>query len=377
MATQRILDFIARENLSTPCLVLDLEAVADNYRTLAAAMPGTAIHYAVKANPDPAVLSRLRSLGCRFDVASVQEAEMTLAAGAPPEWISYGNTIKKERDIAKAFALGVRLYAVDSVEEAAKVARAAPGASVYCRILTDGEGADWPLSRKFGCDVDMAVETLTEADRLGLVADGVSFHVGSQQTDLGAWDRALADAKRIFDLCAERGVFLGLVNLGGGFPARYLKDVPAAAAYGEAISAALRRHFGDNVPRTIAEPGRGLVGAAGAVASEVVLVSRKSAGDAVRWVYLDVGKFGGLAETMEEAIRYPIVTRRDGDPKGPCIVAGPTCDSADVLYEKVPYDLPETLRPGDVVLFDSAGAYTTTYSAVAFNGFPPLAAYVI
>ena len=128
-----------------------------------------------------------------------------------------------------------------------------------------------------------------------------------------------------------------MVNLGGGFPTRYLKDVPAAQAYGQAIFSALRKHFGNAIPETIIEPGRGMVGNAGVIKSEVVLVSKKAANDKVRWVYLDIGKFGGLAETMDEAIRYPIVTARDGDAKAPCVLAGPTCDSADVLYEKTPY----------------------------------------
>jgi len=169
---------------------------------------------------------------------------------------------------------------------------------------------------------------------------------------------------------------LAMVNLGGGFPTRYLKDVPAAAAYGRAIFDGLRKHFGNRIPETIIEPGRGMVGDAGVLKAEVVLVSRKSRDDRLRWVYLDVGKFGGLAETMDEAIRYPIKTPRAGD-TGPCVVAGPTCDSADVLYERTPYELPLTLTVGDEVLIEGTGAYTTTYSAVAFNGFSPLQSYVI
>ena len=176
---------------------------------------------------------------------------------------------------------------------------------------------------------------------------------------------------------AERGIVLTLVNMGGGFPTRYLKDVPSAEAYGRSIFGALRRHFGNRIPETIIEPGRGMVGDAGVIKAEVVLVSRKSATDENRWVFLDIGKFGGLAETMDEAIRYPITTPRDGDRMEPCVLAGPTCDSADVLYEKKPYPLPITLTVGDEILIEGTGAYTTTYSAVAFNGFEPLRSYVI
>lgn len=376
MATQRIIDFLATRRPEGPCLVVDLDVVRENYEHFEKALPASRIFYAVKANPAPQILSLLASMGSNFDTASVAEIEMALNAGATADRISYGNTIKKERDIARAYAYGIRLYAVDCVEEVEKVARAAPGSRVFCRILADGEGAEWPLSRKFGCVPEMAVDVLRAAHKLGLDAYGVSFHVGSQQTDLTAWDRALADTKGVFDLLAKEGIDLKMVNMGGGFPTRYLKDIPTAQAYGEAIFDALSRHFGNRLPETIIEPGRGMVGNAGVIKTEVVLVSRKADNDN-RWVYLDIGKFGGLAETMDEAIRYQIVTPRDGDTMEPCVLAGPTCDSADVMYEKTPYPLPVSLTIGDEVLIEGTGAYTTTYSAVAFNGFEPLRAFVI
>lgn len=377
MATQRILDFLATRRPSGPCLIVDLEVVRENFNAFRRALPDSKIYYAVKANPAPEILRLLASMGSSFDTASVAEIEMAMDAGAPAERISYGNTIKKERDIARAFELGIRLFAVDCVEEVEKVARAAPGSRVFCRVLTDGAGAEWPLSRKFGCVPALAVDVLRQAKTLGLDAYGVSFHVGSQQTDLDAWDRALGDARQVFDALAAEGIMLRMVNMGGGFPTRYLRDVPAAEAYGEAIFGALSRHFGNRIPETIIEPGRGMVGNAGVIKSEVVLISKKADNDNVRWVYLDIGKFGGLAETMDEAIRYPLITPRDGDETAPCVLAGPTCDSADVMYEKTPYPLPVTLTIGDEVLIEGTGAYTTTYSSVAFNGFEPLRSYVI
>jgi ornithine decarboxylase len=375
--TDRIRAYLRERRPDGPCLVVDLDVVRRNYERFVRALPDSRIYYAIKANPAPEILSLLAELGSSFDAASPAEIEMALAAGATPDRISYGNTIKKERDIARAHALGIRLFAVDCEAEVEKIARAAPGARVFCRILTDGIGAEWPLSRKFGCVADEAPDVLAHAQALGLVAYGVSFHVGSQQTDTGAWDRALADAARVFRAAAERGVQLAMVNLGGGFPTRYLKDVPAAEAYGGAIFAGLRRHFGNAIPETIIEPGRGMVGDAGVLKAEVVLVSKKARSDDLRWVYLDVGKFGGLAETMDEAIRYPIRTPHDGEKTGPCVVAGPTCDSADVLYEKIPYELPLSLTVGDEVFLEGTGAYTSTYCSVAFNGFAPLASYVI
>ncbi len=380
--TQRIQEFLAdrrRAGRDTqPCLVVDLDVVRENYLGFAHALPDTRVFYAVKANPAPEVLSLLASLGSCFDTASVVEIEQVLAAGAAPDRISFGNTIKKERDIARAFELGVRLFAVDSEAEVDKIARAAPGSKVFCRILCDGAGAEWPLSRKFGCAPDMAPRVLEQAHRLGLSAYGVSFHVGSQQTNPKMWDGALKSAADIFRELAERGISLQMVNLGGGFPTKYLKNVPAVKAYGNAIFRALSKHFGNRIPETIIEPGRGMVGGAGVIEAEVVLISKKSeAGDEMRWVYLDIGKFNGLAETIDEMIRYPIRTSADGGPTSPCVVAGPTCDSVDVLYEKQPYDLPVSLEIGAKVLIEGTGAYTTTYSAVGFNGFPPLETFVI
>jgi ornithine decarboxylase len=375
--TERIREFLRNRREDGPCLVVDLSVVRENYESFAKALPDSRAFYAVKANPAPELLALLVSLGSCFDTASVAEIEMVLAAGAAADRVSFGNTIKKERDIARADALGVQLFAVDCKAEVDKIARVAPGAKVFCRFLFHCTGAEWPLSRKFGCDPEMAVEVLDHARQRGLDPCGVSFHVGSQQRRAHAWDDALKSAAAIFRACAERGINLSMVNLGGGFPTRYLKEVPAVETYGRSIFRALRKHFGNRIPETIIEPGRGLVGNAGVIEAEVVLISKKSERDDMRWVYLDIGKFGGLAETMDESIRYPIRTPHDGGPLAPCVLAGPTCDSADVLYEKKPYELPISLEIGDKVLIEGAGAYTATYASVAFNGFAPLPAYHI
>src|SRR6202453_3059391 len=277
--TDRIKEFLARNPEDGPRLVVDLEVVRENYYSFAKALPDTRVFYAVKANPAPEILDLLARLGSCFDAASVVEIEQAMAAGATPDRISFGNTIKKERDVARAFALGVRLFAVDCKAEVEKIARAAPGAKVFCRFLFGCAGAEWPLSRKFGCDPEMAVEVLDHAHKLGLEATGVSFHVGSQQRRTAAWDEALKSAAAIFRACAERGISLSMVNLGGGFPTKYLRDVPAVDAYGRSIFRALRKHFGNRIPETIIEPGRGMVGNAGVIEAEVVLVSKKSEQD--------------------------------------------------------------------------------------------------
>ncbi|MEQ8698857.1 MAG: hypothetical protein RLT05_20160, partial [Bauldia litoralis] len=231
--------------------------------------------------------------------------------------------------------------------------------------------------RKFGCDLDMAADLLTRARDRGLQPYGVSFHVGSQQTDPGQWDLALGKTQLLFTALRERGIELKMVDLGGGFPAHYRTDVPDENGYGSAIMAAVTKHFGNRIPELVIEPGRGIAGDAGVIQSEVVLISRKSYADSVRWVYLDIGKFGGLPETMGEAIKYRIVTPRDGGPTGPVILAGPTCDEVDVLYQETRYELPLDLQIGDKVEFMATGAYTSTYSSVGFNGFPPLREHYI
>lgn len=375
--TERIRHFLKNRQDDGPCLVLDLDVVRENYLAFSKALADTRVFYAVKANPAPEILKVLAEMGSSFDVASITETEAVLAAGATPDRISYGNTIKKESEIATAFKLGITMFAVDCEAEVEKIARAAPGSRVICRIHCDGTGSEWPLSRKFGCEPDYAADILELAHKSGLVAHGLSFHVGSQQHNVEAWDRALASTAAVFRSCAERGIFLSMVNLGGGFPAKYLRKTPKLESYGKAIFRALRRHFGNRIPETIIEPGRGLVGNAGIIEAEVVLIAKRSPEDEMRWVYLDIGKFHGLAETIDESIRYPIRTKRDRDEMAPCIVAGPTCDSVDVLYEKNPYPLPVSLAIGDKVLIEATGAYTTTYSSVGFNGYPPLRQIVI
>src|SRR5205823_6417672 len=299
-----------------------------------------------------------------------------LGNGATADRLSFGNTIKKERDIAFAYQAGIRLFAFDSEAELEKLARQAAGARVFCRILVSCEGADWPLSRKFGCTPEMAVTLLRKAREFGLDPYGVSFHVGSQQTDLGQWDGAIGTAAQMFTLLAEADINLRMVNIGGGFPARYRSAVSTVEQYAQAVTAALTRHFGNDLPEIIIEPGRSLVGDAGLIQSEVVLIADKGDGGK-RWVYLDVGKFNGLAETIGECIKYRIEAPGRRGPSGPVILAAPTCESADILYEQTEYRLPLGLAVGDKVEILAAGAYTASYASVGFNGFPPLRTYCI
>jgi ornithine decarboxylase len=240
------------------------------------------------------------------------------------------------------------------------------------RLQTNGRGADWPLSRKFGCDPLMAFDLLRRARAAGLIPHGVSFHVGSQQTDPRRWDEPIALAARLFERARREGIRLHVLNLGGGFPAQYRGLVPPIETYGSAIERSLAHHFRRDRPEIVVEPGRHLVADAGIIQTEVVLVARRSRVDDTRWVYIDCGKFGGLAETMDEAIKYRLRTPGRSGRRGRVVLAGPTCDSADILYEKCACYLPEDLQVGDRVQLLSAGAYTYSYASVGFNGFAPL-----
>ena len=301
-----------------------------------------------------------------------------LALGVSPDRVSYGNTIKKAKDIRSFYQKGVRMFATDSEADLRNIAKAAPGSRIYVRILTEGTmTADWPLSRKFGCETDMAMDLLILARDLGLVPYGISFHVGSQQRDIGVWDAAIGKVKVIFDrLWEEDGIQLKMINMGGGFPANYLQRTNELAIYAEEIIRFLHEDFMDDLPEIIIEPGRSLIANAGILVSEVVLISRKSRTAVHRWVYTDVGKFSGLIETMDESIKFPICTEKNGELEN-VIIAGPTCDSADIMYENYKYGLPLNLATGDRLYWLSTGAYTTTYSSVEFNGFPPLKDYYI
>jgi ornithine decarboxylase len=375
--SDRLERFLARTSQPTPFLAVDPAIVVARYESLAAALPGCAIYYAVKANPLPEVVEALANAGAAFDIASENELEQCLGAGIPVDRLSFGNTIKTSGAIASAHRAGVGLFSVDCHEELAKVATLAPGSRVSVRMSTDGRGAEWPLSRKFGCDADTAYDLMVRARALGLEPGGVSFHVGSQQTDPRQWDAPIAAAAALVTRLRRRGIELMCLNVGGGFPAPYRAALPPIAEFGAAILASVRRHFGSDRPQLMAEPGRYLAAEAGVLRTSVVLVARRASGFPHRWVYLDCGRFGGLAETADEAIKYPVRAVTRGGSPGRVALAGPTCDSADILYERTPYYLPYDLTAGDFVDILCAGAYTHTYSAAGFNGFAPLTAVVV
>ncbi|MEV4079834.1 type III PLP-dependent enzyme [Nonomuraea fuscirosea] len=359
-----------RRPVETPILTLDLEQIRRNHDLLRTAFPGIWLYYAVKANPAPDILATLADAGCRFDVASIGEAFAAVAAGGDLAHLSYTTPAKKFADIKAAYELGVPWFTADSADEVDKVAAAAPGASLFVRIAVANDGAAAPFGDKFGCDPEHAADLLRRAARAGLSPAGVSWHVGSQQLDVHAWDKPIEAAAGI----AHDFGHLPLLNLGGGLPVAYTDPVPELHSYAAAIFASVEQHFGDNRPQLILEPGRAIAASAGVIETEVVQVIHRQG---TRWVYLDAGKYGGLIETEGEAIHYPMHAPDVDGPTGPAIVAGPTPDGDDVLYQQHRPELPLALGSGDRVLIERTGAYTASYSAVRFGGLPPLAVRVI
>ena len=343
--TKKINRFLADRQPQTPCLVVDLDVVAAGLHASSAGDAGSG-----------ASTMRSRPIRPREMLDLLVGSARSSTPPASTKSSGAGGGRQRRADLFRQYdqeARGhrrrtCRAASACSPSTAARSWRRSPtprpGARVFCRILTSGDGAEWPLSRKFGCEPEMAGELCCAARELGVVPCGISFHVGSQQRDPQQWDDAVAAAAGLFRSLADAGIELDLLNIGGGFPARYRRKLPVLCAYGAAIRRAVHEHFGNRLPNVIVEPGRQMVGDAGIIQTEVLLISRKARGDDRRWVYLDIGKFGGLAETEGEAIQYPMKSRRRGKSER-VILAGPTCDSADVLYETV--ELPAAARPLD------------------------------
>jgi len=359
--------------IETPYILFDLEKVEEKYNEMNKLFYYASFFYSVKANPEKKIITLLKELGSNFDVASVYELDDILELGVSPENINFNNTIKKRKDIKYCFEKGLNKFTTDSLADLENIAVYAPNSKVSFRVLVDGSAtADWPLNRKFGCQIDMVLDLIKRANELDLIPFGICFHVGSQQNDIGSWGSAISTVKYIFDFVKkEYNIILKSINIGGGFPANYKNKISKLSLYANEIEKFLRESFSDEIPEVIIEPGRSLVADAGVLVSEVILISRKAKKHQERWVYTDIGKFNGLIETLDEAIKYPIYTERKGK-KEKVILAGPTCDSLDVMYEKEEYLLPLSLEIGDRIYWFSTGAYTVSYSSVGFNGFPPI-----
>ncbi|WP_181775427.1 type III PLP-dependent enzyme [Amycolatopsis pittospori] len=369
----RIRAFLADREPPTPCLVVDTDLVAERAAAVSAAFPDAVIRYAVKANPVPEVLDAVLSAGAGFDVASTGEIALCLSRGAKAAELAYGNTIKKPADIAFASARGVREFTTDSAGDLANIAEYAPGSLVSVRLLPDGPDSVTPFGHKFGCEPPVAADLLRQAADSGL-RPGIAFHVGSQQPDPAAWEIGIATAAKV---AADAGVALARLNIGGGFATEHREPVPSLTGYAAVIHAALDRNWPGPRPELLLEPGRVIVGDAGLIRTEVVLVTTRAAADERRWVYLDVGRYNGMAECENEAVAYRLEPVGVKGPEGPVVLAGPTCDGDDVLYQRTPCALPVSLKAGDLLDIPGTGAYTASYSSIAFNGIEPLRTYCV
>ena len=347
----------------TPTLIMDLDVVGDHYRRFTAALPGVAVHFATKCNPDPPLLRHLHQLGSGFEMASTPELATLIDIGVDPADVIFSNPVKPWWHIRQAHLAGVRRFAADSDTELVKIAEHAPGASVMIRVAVAPAASDVPSEGKFGVDADEAIRLLVAAANVGLQPWGLTFHVGSQMTDPRAWIAPIRDAAMIMERLLPMGIRLAALDIGGGFPADYCHPVPAIEEYGTVISAALT-----TLPyevAVLAEPGRALVADAGCLHTTVIGTARRHGR---QWAHLDVGAFNGVMEALETAhqLVLPMSDSRGG-PTSSWAVTGPSCDSQDTLDHSVL--LSTSLQAGDRVLLRTAGAYTTAYAST-FNGFP-------
>ncbi len=347
------------QRVQTPALVIDTAVIRETYSEFRKQFSEGSIYYALKANPHSGIVKLLSQLGCDFEISSRGELDQLTTMGIRSERIISGNPTKEAAFVEQAHAYGVKLFAIDSSSEIDKLHKYAPGSSVCVRLTVPNEGSEWPLSNKFGVEVDVAVELLQQASQKGLVPEGITFHVGSQCMQVRTWAKAIEKARLVWDGAEAEGVKLSLLNIGGGFPIQYLKPTPSVAEIASMIKKSLVSVFPKGVRVSLA-PGRALVGEAGTLAATVIATADR--GDK-RWLYLDVGVFNGLMEAVG-GIRYPMSTDETGAAV-PWVLAGPTCDSFDVVSDAV--ELPE-LTAGDRVYIRSAGAYTTSYAS-QFDGF--------
>lgn len=344
----------------TPFLAIEKNVVSQKFEQFRGAMPDTRVFYAVKTNPHRRVIEMLRDMGSGFEVSSKEELDLLLNCGVPSWQIISSNPVKNVPFIKAAYSAGVQHFAIDSHDEIQKLSVYAPGSRTYVRLSVSNEGSQWPLSRKFGVEVEQAVELLVAAAGRSLSPYGITFHVGSQCIDEISWVKAIEKSKLVWDMAQKQGIELNMLNIGGGFPIEYLDAIPSIKRIASVIRNTLKRVFPQGI-EIFVEPGRFFVGEAGTLASTVIARAKRNGQN---WLYLDVGVFNGLMESTG-GIQYSMIADRDG-PMRKWVVAGPSCDSFDVISNEI--NLPD-LQTGDKVYIPSAGAYTTAYAS-RFNGFP-------
>ncbi|ADC88982.1 Orn/DAP/Arg decarboxylase 2 [Thermocrinis albus DSM 14484] len=345
----------------TPVLYMDLEGIKSRYIELRYHLPQVKVYYAVKANDHPEIIRVLAELGSGFEVASSEELRRVLEMGVSPDRVISSNPVKPMDFIEYAYSKGVDRFAVDSFTEVDKLAKVAKRSRVYVRLVVPNEGSDWPLSKKFGVDVNTALDILEYAREKGLIPYGVTFHVGSQCNNYRNWFIGIRTAAELWSKAKERGLRLQMLNLGGGIPVRYTYEALSVEDIAYYVRGLLQKFFPSMPHELQIEPGRGIVGDQGIMVTRVIGKARRGNEN---WIYIDTGVFNGLAEALG-GIRYAFYLDREGELEE-WTIGGVSCDSMDVVARSVPLPEPEV---GDYLYILSAGAYTTVYAA-NFNGFP-------
>lgn len=366
----KALTLIDRGGVETPALLIDRGQVQKKVRAIGSNIRNSTVYYAVKANPAVEVLGFLNELGMGFEIASEGELRILSELGVPPGKIISSNPVKSFRFLSAAADYGIEYMAVDSEAEVNKIAELAPGTKVYVRLSVPNEGSEWPLSHKFGLELDDSLALARRAAQLGLEPAGITFHVGSQCTNLYNWNTAIYKARVLWEMAEKEGLGFSVLNIGGGYPINYTKNVIDIEEIEKNVDRLIFESFPPET-RVFIEPGRAVVGDAGILVSTVLGKARRADED---WLYIDVGVFNGLMESLG-GIRYSYIVEEPagggdapdggGGVKKLWTLTGPSCDSFDVIEKNVALHEPDV---GGLVLVLSSGAYTVSYAS-EFNGF--------
>ncbi|MBF0458321.1 MAG: type III PLP-dependent enzyme [Nitrospirae bacterium] len=358
----KTLNYIDTGGLKTPVLLMDGDRIKHNISTVGRGIDGCKVFYAVKANPSVEVLRLLSGLDVGFEISNQGELNVLSDLGVSPERIISSNPVKSTDFIKSAYSYGVRYFSYDSPAEIEKLSQHAPNSNLYVRLAIPNEGSEWPLSKKFGVEVENALTLLTEAKANNLNPIGITFHVGSQCNNIYNWNIALDKAHLLSDMARDAGITISLINIGGGYPIKYTKSVLNVEAIEKHINKLIKERFSDGSIAIHLEPGRAVVGDAGIMVARVTGKADRLDG---RWLYIDAGVFNGLMESIG-GIKYTYVTetRSTTGIKDNWTLAGPSCDSFDVIDKNVQLYEPEV---GDIILILSGGAYTISYAS-EFNG---------
>ncbi len=358
----KVLNFLDAVDISTPCLLIDAEKVRKNVSLIGSKIDNCNVFYAVKANPDINILKIVNKSDVGFEVASEGELRILSDIGVKPEKIISSNPVKTLTFLKEASLYGIRYFSFDSFTEIEKLAEYVPGSNAYVRLSVPNEGSEWPLSRKFGVEIDDALKLLIAAKKKGLNPAGITFHVGSQCTNLYNWNIAIDKAKLLWNMAKSANLGLSLLNLGGGYPIKYTKSVLNIENIERHINSLIIERFPAGIEIHL-EPGRAVIGDAGIFVCSVIGKTRRSGEN---WLYIDAGVFNGLMESVG-GIRYSYIaeTHNGSGAKKNWTIAGPSCDSFDIIDKNVALPEPEI---GDLILILSGGAYTVSYAS-EFNGF--------